>query len=131
MPAVKPKPIPKQLAACADELYSTREARLALQKQVEALEEREKALKAHLIENLPKSLASGVAGKLARATVVSKEVPQVEDWDKLHKHILKTKDFSFLQRRLADGVIKEIWEDGKQVPGVKAFNAVTVSLSKV
>jgi hypothetical protein len=132
MAAAKPtfKP-PKTLAACADELYKTRELRLAAQKATDELQAKETALKEHLINNLPKSDASGVAGKLARVTVVTKPIPQVKDWDKLYKFIKKTGAFDLLQRRLTDTAIKERWDNGKEVPGVEPFNVVSISMNKV
>lgn len=123
--------IPKQLAQCADLLYETREARLALQKDVDALEDQEKQLREHIINNLPKSQATGVAGKVARATIVMKIVPQVQDWDKFYAHIKKTGDFELMQKRIGTKAIEERWENKKKVPGVEPFNAVTVSLNKV
>lgn len=122
---------PKALGACADKLYQLREARLAKQKEAEAIEAEEKALKEHLINTLPKSEANGVAGKVARVTVVTKPVPQVKDWEKFYAHVKKTGQFELMQRRLSDTAIKERWEAGKSVPGVESFNVVTVSINKV
>lgn len=132
MAAEKPKfKFPKTMGACADKLYQLREKRLEEQKKVDVIEEEEKALKEHLIQNLPKSEASGVAGKLARVTIVTKIVPQVEDWDKFYAHIKKKGEFDLMQRRVSDTAVKERWDAGKQVPGVKTFNALTVSINKV
>lgn len=128
----KPKfKFPKAMGACADRLYELRNKRLEEQKVVDAIEAEEKALKEHIIQNLPKSEASGVAGKLARVTVVTKEVPQVEDWDTFYKYVKKTGQFDLMQRRLTDAAIKERWENGKEIPGVKHFQAVSVSINKV
>ena len=122
---------PKAMGACADLLFKTREKRLEAQKVVDAIEAEEKALKEHIIQNLPKSEASGVAGKVARVTVVTKVIPQVKDWDVFYKFIKKTDSFDLLQRRLTDTAIRERWEDGKTIPGVESFNAVTVSINKL
>jgi hypothetical protein len=122
---------PKALGACADNLFELRNKRLAEQKKVDDIESEEKALKAHIIENLPKSEASGVAGKFARVTVVTKQVPQVKDWDAFYKYVKKTGSFDMMQKRLSDAAIKERWEAGKEVPGVEHFNAVSVSINKV
>jgi hypothetical protein len=119
------------LAGAADELYTIREQRLKLQKQVDALAAEETVLRDYLINNLPKTEATGVAGKLARATIVTKPVPQVKDWDRFYAYVKKTNSFELLQKRLGEGAIKERWEAGKDVPGVEKFNAVTVSLNKV
>lgn len=122
---------PKALGACADRVYELRAKRLAAQKLVDAIEEEEKALKEHLINNLPKSEASGVAGKTARVTVTTKHVPQVEDWDLFYKHVKKTGDFDLFQRSISKAAVEARWEANKKVPGVKAFNAVSLSITKV
>ncbi len=122
---------PKALGACADKLFELRNKRLEMQKAVDAVAAEESALKNHIIENLPKSEASGVAGKLARVTVVTKQVPQVKDWDAFYKYVKKTGSFDLMQKRLTDAAIKERWEAGKEIPGVEHFNAVSVSINKV
>jgi hypothetical protein len=122
---------PKALGACADKLFELRNKRLAEQKKVDEIAAEESALKNHIIENLPKSEASGVAGKLARVTVVTKQVPQVKDWDAFYKYVKKTGSFDLMQKRLTDAAIKERWEAGKEVPGVEHFNAVSVSINKI
>jgi hypothetical protein len=132
MTAEKPKfKFPKTMGACADRLYQLRQKRLEMQKEVDKVAAEESALKEHIINTLPKSEASGVAGKLARVTVVTKEVPQVEDWDAFYKYVKKTGQFDLMQRRISDGAIKERWEAGKEIPGVKHFQVVTVSINKV
>jgi len=127
----KPYQVPKRLGAAVDALYTTRQTRLAIQAQVQKLAEREALLREHLIATLPKSDATGAAGKLARASITSKRVPQVEDWDKLYEHVRKTRDFSLLQRRLADAAVTERWDAGKEVPGVGHFTAIGVSVNKL
>lgn len=122
---------PKTLGACADKIYELRDKRLAAQKLVDAIEAEEKALKEHVINTLPKSEATGVAGKMARATVITKKVPQVKDWKAFYKHIKKTGDFDLLSRSIGKAAIEARWEAKKVVPGVEAFNAVTLSITKV
>jgi hypothetical protein len=122
---------PKAIGACADMVYKLREERKAAQKEVDKIEEREKALKEHIINNLPKSQTTGVAGKFARVTVVTKEVPQVKDWDAFYKHLKKTGEFDLLGRSIGRAAIEARWDAGKKVPGVEAFTAVTLSINKV
>ena len=122
---------PKALGACADKLYQLRALRLAEQKRVDVIEAEESALREHIISTLPKSEASGVAGKVARVAVLTKTVAQVQDWDALYKYVARTKQFDLLQRRVSDAAVKARWEDGKAVPGVDKFNAVTVSVTKL
>lgn len=123
--------IPKTLGRAADKLYEIKQERLALQKEVDALKADEHTLREHIINTLPKSQASGVAGKLCQVSIVKKGVPTVRDWDKLYKHIKKTGDFDLLQRRLSPPAVKERWEDQKKVPGVEQFQAVDVSINKL
>jgi hypothetical protein len=122
---------PKTVAACADKLWKIRESRLAQQKIADELEKEEKALKAHIIENLPKSEASGISGKIANVAIRMKEVAQVKDWEAFYKYVKKTGSFELLQKRLNDSAILERVENGKPVPGVGSFNVVTLSLTKV
>lgn len=131
-----PIKVPKNLAQCADRLYVVRQERLALQKQVEQMEREEAALREHLINNLPKSQASGIAGKVARATVETKTVVAVKDWDKLWQYIVKQYPenpgvTAFVQRRVGDTAVKEVWAAGKTVPGCEPFEAVVISLNKL
>lgn len=128
---VAPFKIPKKLGEVADLLYATRAKRLAMDKQVEDLKSQESALKQHLIDNLPKSETTGVAGKTARVQVVVKQRVGVDNWDALYAHIKKTGSFDLLQRRVSDTAVKDRWENSKQVPGVSATPVVDVSITKV
>ena len=123
--------IPKTAGACADRLYELKRLKSEAQKVVDAIDEEFAAIKEHIINTLPKSEASGVAGKTARVSVVVKDVCQVENWDEVWKYIIKNKAYDLMQRRVADAAVKARWEDGKQVPGVVKFNAVTISLNKL
>jgi hypothetical protein len=130
-PPKKTRPIPKTIGACADTLYATREQRLSEQKDVAELDAYEKAIKEHLIATLPKSDSRGAIGKVAKATIVTKMIPIVEDWELFYKYLKKTGQFELMQKRLNEAAIHERWEAGKKVPGVGAFNAVSVSVTKV
>lgn len=123
--------LPKQPAACADMLYELREQRLVLQKQVDLLAVKEAAIRDYFVETLPKSQASGIAGRFAVVRIDTKTIPQVEDWNKFYAYVKKNNRFDLMQRRLADGAVKEMWENEKPVPGVGKFIAKTVSCTKI
>ena len=123
--------IPKTLGGCADLLYITKQERLKAQKIVDALKANESALKAHIIDTLPKSNASGIAGKIARVTVVTKQIAQIKDWPKFYAYVKRYDAFDLLQKRLAQPAVKLRWEDGKKVAGVESFINVEVSMNKV
>jgi hypothetical protein len=122
---------PRKLADCADYIYDLKQRRLALQKDVAALEAEEKALRAHLIEKLPLQNASSIAGISARVSLEPRTVPTVGDWDAVFRFIKKTGKFELLQRRLSDAVVKELWDDGKKVPGVGQLEITVLSINKV
>lgn len=123
--------LPRTPAAMADRLYKLKDLKREAQAKVDAIDEERKAIEAHLINVLPKDDASGIQGKLARVSLIIKDVPQVEDWDKLRKHIVKTGSWDLLQKRVSSQAVELRWEDDKQVPGVTAYPKVTISLNKV
>ena len=85
-----------------------------------------------IINNLDKSEGtSGVMGKMAKGVLKTKTVPQVADWDKFYKHVMKKKDFSFLQKRLSSTAFNEHWEAGEKIPGVKKLHLKSLSLTKI
>lgn len=127
----KPFKLPKTLGACADLIFSTRARRLALQKEVDALQAQETALKEHFIATVPKSDAAGVTGRLARVTVGTKDIPTVKDWEAFHKYVKKSGRFDLLQRRLSTEAVTEMLEAGEKLPGVEVFHAKVVSINKV
>lgn len=123
--------MPEELALVVDLLHSTRQMRLEMDRQVRQLKARETAMRERLINELPKSNATGIAGKLARATIVTKVEPTVEDWDAFWKWLVRNKAYDCVQRRISAPAIRARWENKKQVGGVGTINVVTVSLNKV
>lgn len=123
--------IPKSLAAVADLYYATREKRLAMEKEAAAVQAQEGELREYLINNLPKSMAGGIQGKLARVEVKTKEVPQLENRDKFFKFAMRKGNEDLVSMRMNDKAVKARWENKKTVPGVSVFKAVTLSVHKV
>lgn len=121
---------PKSMGACADMLYVMRSKRLAADKVAADLKATEQALIEHIINTMPKDDAGGV-GKTHMVRVVTKQKPQVKDWPVFYAYVAKTKSFDMLQKRLSEQAVQDRLDDGKKLPGVELFNAVTVSLTKV
>lgn len=119
------------LARLADEYAETKDLRLKLEKEAEEVKKKESELRQALIDNIDKSDATGVAGKKVRITIVSKKKPTVTDWDALWTHIRRRGDYDLVQRRLSDTAVKARWEEGKEIPGVEAFNVLDLSVSRV
>lgn len=123
--------IPSSLGDVVDEYRRVRDIRLAMKKETDAVEERERELKDHLINEIPKSEITGVAGKRFRAQIVKKDVPAAEDWKQIHAWVMQNERFDILQKRLADKAIKDMWEEGETIPGVVKFPKVDVSVTKI
>lgn len=127
---------PKTLAACADLLFTTRAKRLLITKEVDALQAQETALREHLINTLPKSEASGIAGKLARVSIESKTVVSVKDFDAVVAYVVKTYKrnpgvAALLRRQVSEATVKEMWAAGADVPGTEPLDIPVVSVNKL
>jgi hypothetical protein len=130
----KPKALPRSLAGCADLLYKTREERYLLQREVDKFSELESRLKEKLIAELPKSIATGIAGKIARVQLETRAVPRVVtgengegSWPAVYAYIKRHDRFDLLHRRLNEAAVKETWAEGEEIPGIEKFNIVSVS----
>ncbi len=123
--------LPKSAAACADLLYKTREQRLQLQRQLDRMEGLETALKEYFIDSLPKSKATGIAGRVARVQILPHPIPVVDDWTKFYAYVRRNNAFELLQRRLSESAVKERLDDKKTVPGVGIFQAKKVSCTLI
>lgn len=123
---------PAKLGACADKLYKLKESRLALNKRASAIEAEEKALKAHIINTLPASEASGIAGRLVRVTITKKEIPIVVDQEAFRKYMNRTKrwDLAYKLQPSAPAV-RDLWDEGKDVKGLDKFTLKTLSMNKL
>jgi len=128
---IKDSPLPSSLGPCVDLYKEVQDLRLAMKKEVDAIQSREREIKQHLVDSISKSDDTGVAGKKYRAQIVTKTSAAVSDWDKVWDFIRENDRTDLVQNRINDKAIKEIWEAGETVPGVEKFNSVDVSVRKV
>jgi len=124
-------PFPRSIGLCADLYQETRELRLAMQKETEAVEAREKEIKAYIIDNLSKSDDTGAAGKHHRAQIVMKTAAKIADWGVFCSFIRKNDRFDLLQKRVSEAPIKELWEERDNVPGIEKVNVPDISITKI
>lgn len=125
---------PKSLALCADMVGDVRAERLDAQKTVIApLAEQESALREHLINTIPKSDATGIAGKRWQVKIVSHDGVEVTDKQKMIDHAFKNKakgGLALLSISINEAAVKEIWEKGGKLPGVKPMKYPVLSVIK-
>lgn len=70
-------------------------------------------------------------GKLGGVVRKPSILPQVKDWEAVHKYILKTKSFDLLEKRIARQAWRDRLEDNKTVPGIVVFRRDTIKLVKL
>jgi hypothetical protein len=122
--------MPEKLGACADLLHKLRAQKAKEAKKVAAIDEKIKAVKKHLIEKLEEQGADGVAGRSAKVGIVTKVVGSVKDWERFWKYLHRTKHHHLMQRRVSNTALREMWADGKKIPGVERFPITDLSCTK-
>jgi hypothetical protein len=127
----KGAPMPKSIGLCADEYSRVRELRLAMQKEMESVKERETEIREYIIANLSKSDDTGAAGLKYRAQIVMKDVPKIADWQALTGYVMEHDRFDLLQKRLGEKAVSDMWEAGEAVPGVEKIHVPDVSITKI
>jgi len=128
-------PIPESMGAVADEYALTKNYRLAMEKVVEPVQERESELRQHMIRNLEKSRDegrdTGAAGRLYRVQIKDKEQPKVTNWNEFWEFIAANKRFDLLQKRTSDKAIMDMVEANQMPPGIETVLIPDVSVTKV
>jgi seryl-tRNA synthetase len=100
--------------------------RKEVKEQISQLNEELKDLKAKqdeldfaLIQKMDAEGLSRTANDFASVSINEEIVPDVADWDALYEHIITTKDFSLLQRRVSSTAYRELLKIGEAVPGLE------------
>ena len=101
------------------------EKRAEIKRETELLNVRLKDLKAAqdeidlaLIKKMDAEGLSRTANGDYSVSINEDTVPDVEDWDALYNHIISTRDFSLIQRRISSTAYKELLKLGEGVPGL-------------
>lgn len=125
----------KELALLADTWFSIMQDRLAAGMLHDKLKSIETLCQTILINQLRAQELSAIGGFKVRVSIDSEPdyQPHVKDWDAFYKFILKTKDFSLLERRPGKAACRERWAvDGDSaVPGVEKFPVYKLRKSEV
>jgi hypothetical protein len=114
-----------------DQLKELRNERLTLEKQVKSLKECEEVLVLEVIDVLDSQDTTMGRGRVASASIVEEDIATVEDYDAFYEHIVSEDRPYLLQRRVAQGAVKELLESGEEVPGIKLLTKRKLSLRKV
>lgn len=104
-----------------DKRLAIRQALADLAEQEKHLKEEQEEVDYQLMQKLEADGLSKFSNDQATISISEQIVPQVEDWDALQAHILKTGEFELMQRRPAVKAYRELREAGIEVPGVVDF----------
>ncbi len=128
-------PIPANMGAVADEYAQTRAFRLAMEKIVEPVQQRESELRQYMIQHLEKTRDqggdTGAAGRLYRVQIKDKAVAKVSDWPALWEFIAQNNRFDLLQKRVSDKAALDFIEQSGVLPGVETALIPDVSVTKI
>ena len=120
-----------ELKLVVDQYKDARDRRLAMQKEVDAIHETEKAYANTILTALRDSESPVVGGTTHQCTRKVTNEPAVEDWDKVHGYVVEYDAWDLLQRRISPAAVKERWDAGEEVPGVGSFPVEKLSLTKL
>lgn len=131
-------PITKPLADQSLSLNQLIDNRAALKTEMDQLNEVKKDLQADLdyldrilLAKMDAEEVNRTANKNASVSINETTVPEVEDWDALYKHILDTKEFALLQRRVSSKAYKEVLDLGEPVPGLAPRTVRRINFKKL
>lgn len=121
---------PKTIGACLDQLYEQRAERLAAQKQIDVMKKAEADLEEHILKQFDKADLNGAKGDLATGGITKKTVYSIEDWPTFIAYVSKKKAWDILYKQAAQLALRERFDNGEEVPGIKAFEKISLSLTK-
>jgi len=129
--AAPQKPAAKKLGPIGptiDKLNALREEKRALDAQIKVIDEKYAELETELLAKFEAEGTDKGNGKTASASVTSTVVGNVTDWDAFSAYVVKTKFTHLFQRRLSDPAIRELFEQGKKIPGCEPFQKKRLNL---
>ena len=109
------------------ELHETRSQIKQLHEQEKVLKLLQNDLDSAIIREMEDQGLDQIANDLCTVSKKKEIVPTVEDWDVLHQHILDTKQFELLQKRMSATAFRELLQMGTSVPGVKATELTKIN----
>lgn len=121
---------PAELNAAIKKYVETREARLALDKKSAVLKTEEDMLKGLVMREVQGRNTSLYEFKGFVAELKMRAEAEVLDWTALTKHIKDTGEFDLLQKRVTVTAVRERWEVGKEVPGIKQSQVPEIAIKR-
>lgn len=121
----------RTIADVADEIQALNIELKELGVKVAAAEEKKRFLEHELSAMAADAKLTEGKGKTSKFKIAPSVVPVVspEDWDKLYKFIHRNKWYHLLERRPSVSGCRELWAQGKEIPGVGKFTKMKVTVT--
>lgn len=122
---------PATTGALIDQLWAAREEKRKLEgqlKEIEKIISGEGGLEGQLMERMDAEGMVKGTGTKASISITSVVTADVQDWDAFYPYIAKNKYWHLLQKRPSDPGVRELWDQGKKVPGVVPFTKRKLNL---
>lgn len=120
----KPQSLFMQYAA----LYTKR---MALQKEVDSLKEKEDMVKDYLIGEMLTNNSTTLVENGFQVVLKTLTVPAVMDWEVFLDHVRKTGQLDLLHKRVTESAVKLRWEDGVTLPGVDKATKYSIVIKEL
>lgn len=119
------------LSTWVDRLGKKREERKELEAKLKKIKEEERVIEDKILDNCSKDEISAIKGRQWAISLTRSIVPNVTDWNKFNKYVIRNKAIDMLQRRVSTSAWRERVEAGKNIPGVEPFTRIGLQLRKV
>tara|TARA_R100000458_G_C8261733_1_gene237146 strand:+ start:988 stop:1368 length:381 start_codon:yes stop_codon:yes gene_type:complete len=109
------------------ELTEVRTSLKNLQEKERGFKSRKMELEARIVSTLKEQGIDRIGNDNCTVSIKEEIVPTVEDWDQVYQHLLQTKQFELIQKRMSATAFRELLQMGMNVPGVKATELTRVN----
>jgi len=123
--------ISSHLPDLVDSYINLREQRLAADRAAATLKESEEDLKRTIIAKFREGGMKALGGQLGLVKMTELDEPKATNWEPVYDYVKQNDAWNLLHKRLTTTAVKELWEDGKTVPGVDHEIIYKLSVSGV
>jgi hypothetical protein len=113
-----------------DTLYATRQKRLDVTKEVDALKVEEAQMRERILEMLDEQGMAKASGYMATCGIKKSIEPVTTDWEQIHEFIRIENRFDLIQKRLSAPAWRDLFNTGILVPGTDSVEVRDLSLTK-
>lgn len=133
----RPVGFPKTIGAAVDRLAELDREKDVLNGQLKVVKDAYATMESHvlaLLADQKQKIGSGslvTAGKVYQVKSEVHPLPNVIDWPKFYAHIVKTKSWELLQKRVGVEAWRERYEAKVLVPGTAVYNQIKLKLTQI